>query len=134
MAIYKLGEVAKIQNGRTPSTKNNLLWKKEIPFYGPGDLIDMKIKRFISKDLKMIKRKGTVLFSSTATIGNVGIINQDSWFNQQITSIEANNEIILDKYLFYYMKKISPNIVKKTKGMGTVFPIISINFFKKLEV
>ncbi|VEU59261.1 restriction endonuclease subunit S [Mesomycoplasma neurolyticum] len=133
MAIYKLGEISKIVNGSTPSTKRIELWKKEIPFLGPSDIENMKIKRFITKTQK-IKRKGTVLISSTATIGNVGILKQESWFNQQITSIEANNDFILDKYLYFYLKKIKNKIILENKNTATIFPIVKINYFKNLIV
>ncbi|VEU68447.1 restriction endonuclease subunit S [Mycoplasmopsis pulmonis] len=129
---YKLGEIAKILSGKTPSTAKKELWKKEIPFFGPGDLDNMVPKRFITFNEKMIKRSGTILFSSTATIGKVGILDNLSWFNQQITSIEANNNYVMDKFLFFLLKKISSKI-KFENSSGTIFPIIKKNILKILH-
>ncbi len=99
MAVYKLGDISIIKNGTTPSTKDKNLWLKEIPFFGPSDLKNMETKRYITKNKNKLKRSGTTLISSTATIGNVGLLKVESWFNQQITSIEPNNNFLLDKYL-----------------------------------
>ncbi|MDZ7293056.1 restriction endonuclease subunit S [Mycoplasmopsis pulmonis] len=133
MAIYKLGEIAKILSGKTPSTAKKELWKKEIPFFGPGDLDNMVPKRFITFNEKMIKRSGTILFSSAATIGKVGILDNLSWFNQQITSIEANNNYVMDKFLFFLLKKISSKI-KFENSSGTIFPTIKKKYFENFTL
>nr|AAA65631.1 restriction modification enzyme subunit S1A [Mycoplasmopsis pulmonis]AAC78314.1 restriction-modification enzyme MpuUI S subunit [Mycoplasmopsis pulmonis] len=130
---YKLGEIAKILSGKTPSTAKKELWKKEIPFFGPGDLDNMVPKRFITFNEKMIKRSGTILFSSAATIGKVGILDNLSWFNQQITSIEANNNYVMDKFLFFLLKKISSKI-KFENSSGTIFPTIKKKYFENFTL
>ena len=129
MAIYKLEDIAIIKNGTTPSTKNKNLWLKEIPFFGPSDLNNMKPKRYITKNINNLKRPGTTLISSTATIGNIGFLKIESWFNQQITSIEPNNNFLLDKYLYYYFLKNSKKI-KNMKDGGSIFTILKISVFK----
>ncbi|AUF83442.1 hypothetical protein CXP39_01320 [Mesoplasma syrphidae] len=127
MAIYKLGDISIIQNGSTPSTKNESLWKKEIPFLGPSDIEANRASRYVTKN--KAKRPGTILISTTATIGNIGILEVESWFNQQITSIEANPNFVKDKFLFYYFLT-QKNKIKKISDGGSVFSIIHVNTFR----
>ena len=133
MSIIELKKIAKIQNGTTPSTKITKFWNGNIPFLGPGEIETGNTKRFISDSYGKYKRSGTILISTTATIGNIGILNKKSWFNQQITSIEANNKYIYDKYLFYFFLR-EKNTIKKMKSNGSIFTILPIKIFREWKI
>ncbi|PPE06088.1 restriction endonuclease subunit S [Williamsoniiplasma lucivorax] len=134
MAIYKLGDICDVKNGSTPNTQNNELWKKEIPFLGPADLLTKENTRWITKQENKTVKEGSVLISTTASIGNIMYVEKESWFNQQITSITVKKSTILNsKFLFYYFLKKN-EYIKKIQDGGSIFPIIHTSTFRNWKI
>jgi type I restriction enzyme S subunit len=100
--------------GGTPSTANEKFWLNgNVLWATPGDLgrgeiIHVKnTTRMITTAGLLAKRielfpHGTVLLSTTATIGNVGIVDCPTYCNQQITAIIPNDNLLSD-YLAYFL-------------------------------
>jgi len=124
---YTIGQIAKIVGGGTPSTKNPEFWDGKIPWLIPKDLSNYKFK-YISKGHRNItelglKRssakllpKGTVLFTSRATIGNIAIANNKISTNQGFRNLICNEEIAFNEFIFYLLKYKTPEIERIASG------------------
>lgn len=137
----KIGDIADVIGGGTPSTKNYDFWNGDISWLTPKDLSGYK-ERYISKGERNITTsglqnssarllpKGTVLLTSRAPIGYLAIAKQEVCTNQGFKSI-----ILKGGYLpefFYYLLK---NNIEYIIGMssGSTFAEISGTQVKNLE-
>ena len=98
--MKKLGEVAEIKTGNTPSTIIAEYYNGNKLFVSPADL---QGNRFVINTKTTLTelgfstgrkiKKGSVLFVCIgSTIGKVGITNEECLTNQQINSLDANTE------------------------------------------
>lgn len=121
----KLGELATVQSGGTPSRGINSYWNGDIPWVKISDIKEMyvdKTTEFITEvGLKnsstRIFPKGTILFTIFATLGKIGILNIDAATNQAIAGITPS-KFIDDKYLTYSLINLSNSISEYGKGVA----------------
>lgn len=128
----KLGELADIVGGGTPSTSNPEYWDGDIDWYAPAEIAD---QIFVSSSEKKITKQGydnssakilpvgTVLFTSRAGIGKTAILGKEACTNQGFQSIVPHkNE--LDSYFIYSR---TPELKKygETVGAGSTFVEVS---------
>ena len=137
-----LGEIGTIVGGATPSTKNTSFYDGNIPWLTPKDLSVNSNKYilrgerniteagFKSCSCKMLP-KGSVLFSSRATIGYVAIVANDMCTNQGFKSVIPNEETD-SEFLYYLLKYNKDNIA--SQGSGTTFAEVSGKTMKEIEV
>lgn len=105
-----LGDVvAQMKTGSTPSTSRPEYFEGDIPWFTPGDIGNsrdlIKSSRTITKEaLSTGKAKlfdeNTLLVTCIGNIGRVGVLQQKSSSNQQITALKFPDEI--DPYFAYY--------------------------------
>lgn len=129
---HKLGEIAKIVGGGTPSTANPNYWDGDVNWYSPaeigGENIVYESNRKISEEgLKKSSAKilpaGTILFTSRAGIGNTAILGKEATTNQGFQSIVPNNKL-LDSYFIYSRTNELKQYGEKT-GAGSTFVEVS---------
>ena len=105
----KLGEVADIIGGGTPSTNNEEYWDGDIDWYSPVEIgeqiyVDESQKKITRLGLQKSSAKilpvGTVLFTSRAGIGNTAILAKEGATNQGFQSI-VPSQGKLDSYFIY---------------------------------
>ncbi|MEY5049036.1 MAG: type site-specific deoxyribonuclease [Bacteroidota bacterium] len=121
----RLGELATVQSGGTPSRSIKDYWDGNIPWVKISDIKEMYVEsttEFISEDgLKnssaRIFPKGTILFTIFATLGKIGILNIDAATNQAIAGITPS-DFINDKYLTYSLIDLSNSISENGKGVA----------------
>lgn len=137
----KLGNIADVIGGGTPSTKNYDFWNGDISWLTPKDLSGYK-ERYISKGERNITNsglqnssarllpKGTVLLTSRAPIGYLAIAKQEVCTNQGFKSIVLKSGYSPE--FFYYLLK---NNMEYIIGMssGSTFAEISGTQVKNLE-
>ena len=128
----KLGDIATIVGGGTPSTANESYWNGNINWFSPAELVEQNYvyesQNKITKDgLEHSSAKllpiGTVLFTSRAGIGKTAILAEKACTNQGFQSIVPIKEC-LDSYFIYSCT----NQLKKygeTKGAGSTFVEVS---------
>lgn len=93
----KLGEIADIRGGGTPSTSKPEYWDGEIDWYAPAEI---GTQRYVSGSRRQITNLGlnkssatmlpankTILFTSRAGIGNAAILTKSGATNQGFQSI-----------------------------------------------
>lgn len=140
---YKLGQLGTVYSGGTPSTKNAEFWDGDIAWITPKDLTGYSKKK-ISKGERNITDAGlsgssanlipagSVLMSSRAPIGYVAIANNELSTNQGFKSINCDECICLNEYIYYWIKSNIEYI--KSKANGSTFKEISGSSFKNLDV
>ncbi|WP_016829285.1 restriction endonuclease subunit S, partial [Ureaplasma urealyticum] len=134
MSIVNISSICKIIGRSTPSTKNNNLWKKEIPFYSLADLLINVASRYISIENNKFIDEPAILFSSTATIGNVCYVEEKCWFNDQIKAfISKDSNVLNTKYLYYWFLN-NKHIIKSQANKGSVFSSIGIKELVNMKI
>ena len=140
--IYKkLGEIADISAGGTPKRSNPTYWKNgNIPWVKISDVKGKyleKTEEFITEDglnnssAKLFK-KGTLLYTIFATIGECAILNIDASTNQAIAGINVKSEKVLTEYLYYFLKSIKNTVVNT--GRGVAQNNINLSILKNIDV
>ena len=137
----KLGEVADIVGGGTPSTSNDDYWDGDIDWYAPADMADQiyvasserKITQqgYDNSSAKMLP-VGTVLFTSRAGIGKTAILRKEGCTNQGFQSIVPHiNE--LDSY-FIFSRSEEMKRYGETVGAGSTFVEVSGKQMANMEL
>ena len=137
--MIAISEVARIVTGKTPSTKESLLWNGDTPFVTPGDLQFLKniinTGRTVSdtacvKMAKQLLPARTICVSCIGNLGYVGMTTKRSLSNQQINSLIPNNEKDAE-YLYYAMKNLW-QFFKKLEGQSTTLSILNKSQFSRI--
>lgn len=128
----KLGDVATIVGGGTPSTNNDAYWDGEIDWYSPAELgervyADRSVRRitqagYDSCSATLLPAGKTILFTSRAGIGNTAILRRSACTNQGFQSLVVNDDI--DVYFVYSMTDRIKKFAEQ-KASGSTFLEIS---------
>jgi type I restriction enzyme S subunit len=137
----KLGDVADIVGGSTPSTKVPEYWGGDINWFTPAELTgavyvnnsERKLTDagFNAASTHMLP-KGTVLFTSRAGIGKTAILECEACTNQGFQSIIPHK----DKLDTYFLYSISNQLKQygEAFGSGTTFDEVSGTQMKQMPI
>lgn len=128
----KLGDVATIVGGGTPSTNNDAYWDGDIDWYSPAELgeqvyADRSVRRitqagYDSCSATLLPAGKTILFTSRAGIGNTAILRRSACTNQGFQSLVVNDDA--DVYFVYSMTDRIKKFAEQ-KASGSTFLEIS---------
>ena len=128
----KLGEIADIIGGGTPSTLNLDYWDGNIDWYSPAEIIDQiyvdrsqrKITElgFEKSSAKMLP-EGTVLFTSRAGIGKTAILAKKGCTNQGFQSIVPHSNKLDSYFIFSRTEELKK--YGELVGAGSTFVEVS---------
>jgi type I restriction enzyme S subunit len=128
----KLGEVADIVGGGTPSTSISEYWGGDIDWYAPAEIgeqiyVSGSQKRITESGLQNSSAKilpvGAVLFTSRAGIGNTAILAKSGCTNQGFQSIVPHKGEV-DSY-FIFSRTHELKRFGETVGAGSTFVEVS---------
>ena len=137
----KLGDLAEIVGGGTPSTGIDSYWDGDIDWYAPaeiGEQIYLKssqrkiTEEGLNKSSAKILPIGTVLFTSRAGIGKTAILLKEGCTNQGFQSIVPNKEK-LDSY-FIFTRSEELKRYGETVGSGSTFVEVSGKQMANMEL
>ena len=137
----KLGELAEIVGGGTPSTSVELYWDGDIDWYAPaeiGEQIYLKssqrkiTEEGLNKSSAKVLPVGTVLFTSRAGIGKTAILLKEGCTNQGFQSIVPNKNK-LDSY-FIFTRSEELKRYGETVGAGSTFVEVSGKQMANMEL
>lgn len=137
----KLGDLAEIVGGGTPSTKNPEYWNGELDWYSPVELGERvylngsqkKITKIgLQKSSAKLLPVGTVLFTSRAGIGNTAILAKEGATNQGFQSVVPRKEY-LDSYFIYSRANELKRYGERT-GAGSTFIEVSGKQMSKMSL
>ena len=137
----KLGEIADIIGGGTPSTSVPEYWNGDIDWYAPAEIgnkiflnnSERKITNIgLQKSSARLLPVGTVLFTSRAGIGNTAILLKEGTTNQGFQSIVPKKNI-LDTY-FIFSRTDELKRYGEIAGAGSTFVEVSGKQMSKMNI
>jgi len=138
--VRKLGEIAEIVGGGTPSTHVSQYWNGTINWFTPTEIgihkYTYESQRKITKEglsncSARILPIGTILLTSRAGIGDLSILMKEGCTNQGFQSLIAK-EGHSNEYLYYLMQTLKNVLLQNASG--STFLEISPNKIKQIEV
>lgn len=137
----KILEIGSVVTGNTPSKKSVEFYsKRDVSFFKPDDFGDVirvlrSSRDFLSSLGAEEARKcpqGTVLTTCIGIIGKVGILEEDSCFNQQINAVVPNYGLVISEYLAHAIFGIKPLL--NSRANAPVVPILNKGQFSLIEL
>ncbi len=138
--MSKLSEICEIKSGGTPSRAKKEYWNGNIPWVKISDLRSKYVdstSEFITEDgldnssAKIIK-KGSILFTIFATLGEVAILNIDATTNQAIAALTLNDSSVDVDYLYYFLTSLKDYV--NEIGRGVAQNNINMAILRNIEV
>jgi len=141
--LVKLDDVCEIVGGTTPRTNNPDYWNGDIVWLSPVDLPEIgTITSVMDSGRKItelaVKESGlrilpinTVVFSTRASIGKIGIVGTPLTTNQGFNSLIPSNKVD-SLFLAYALKSNIENISQL--GNSTTFKEVSRSSFKEFKI
>ena len=136
---YKLGEIASFTQGKQVNINEQFLVKQE------------GMKRFIriidytnsNEPIRYVKNFGKRYYVSSDEVAMIrygsqtaglAVMGKDGIIANNLFKISINNEIVLNKYIFYFLsQKFIFNYLRKAQSSSTM-PAISFNIMNNLEI
>lgn len=135
-----LGEVAEIKAGGTPSTYVSEYWNGNIDWFTPTEIGSSK---YISTSKRKITQLGlencsatllplgTILLTTRAGIGDLGILTKEACTNQGFQSFIVKKEVD-NEFIYYRLKTLK--IELNRKASGSTFQEISPNSLRSIRI
>jgi len=140
--MARLGDVCSIQSGGTPLRSVADYWNDgSIPWVKISDISEKYVvsteEHITSEGLKnssaKIFKKGTILYTIFATLGETGILKIDAATNQAIAGITVNDTNQLNPdYLYYYL--LSKKEYVNGVGRGVAQNNINMSILRNFEI
>jgi type I restriction enzyme S subunit len=139
----KLGEIAEILGGGTPSRENPAYFGGGIPWATPTDITALndlwiyETKETITheglqKSSARLLPVGTVLMTSRATIGFTALTGQEMTTNQGFASFICDERVLFNEYLAYYLPYIRDWLIQIAGG--TTFKEVSKSVLASIDI
>ena len=137
----KLGDIADIVGGGTPSTGNQSYWDGDIDWYAPAEIADQIYANSSQKKITSLGYEnssakmlppGTVLFTSRAGIGKTAILTRKGCTNQGFQSIVPHRGE-LDSY-FIFSRTEELKRYGELVGAGSTFVEVSGKHMAVMEL
>lgn len=142
--IKKVIDLFSVETGTTPSTKQNEYWGNgDINWITPADMSkldnQMKItnsdRKITGKALKesnlTLMPKGSIIISSRAPVGYVGVVEKETAFNQGCKGLIPKEKLNTDFYGYYFVFR--KNYLSNISG-GSTFKELSKDLLENFEV
>ena len=122
--MRKLGDIADIKSGGTPSTENNAYWENGlVPWLRSEVCEETHIGKHIdyeciteeglnNSSAKWLASDTTLIALVGATKGKTAFLTFEATTNQNIAGIKSLSEDILDIYIFYCLKSLYNQIIR----------------------
>ena len=142
MQYKTLDSLCKVASGGTPSRSKKEYWDGgDIPWIKIGNIKSKVVSNAdeyiteagLNNSSAKLFKKGTILYTIFATLGEVGILDFDACTNQAIAgiSIEKPEEITTD-YLYYYLKSKKAEV--NQIGRGVAQNNINLSILRKFSI
>ena len=131
--VRRIGTIALILNGATPSTSDASFWDGDIVWITPDDLGKLN-GRYIASSARRITEQGywacgtnlapagSIAISTRAPIGHLGILRSDACVNQGCRLLVLEDEVETE-YLHYALRATTPALA--SFGQGSTFTELS---------
>lgn len=137
--MQPLSALGTIQTGSTPLTSEEKYWGGDYPFVTPAELDKnfpiTATPRTLSDEganQSRLLQEGAVMVCCIGSLGKLGIAGRPVVTNQQINSIEFDQQKIWPKFGFYACQRLKPRLL--SMAPATTIPIVSKSKFGQLEI
>jgi type I restriction enzyme M protein len=141
--LVKIGEVAKLVGGSTPSKENSSYWEEgDVDWITCSDFssnqmyIEDSIRKITEKAVKenstSIIPKDTLVLVTRVSLGKMSFVRKPTALNQDLTAIIFDEKKINKLYGYYFLISIADKIVKA--GHGATVKGVTRDFIKELEI
>ena len=124
--MKRLGELADIRNGATPSTQIGAYWNGPIPWCIPTDITATPGKYLLATERSITETGlascaasllpvGTLLLCSRATIGDVKIATFPVCTNQGFKPLVCKDNVS-NEFLYYLLLTLKPQLIERATG------------------
>jgi type I restriction enzyme S subunit len=136
----KLGDVCVVIGGSTPSTTNPIFWDGDINWFTPTEV---GLEKYLFSSKRKITKvglascsarilpAGTILLTTRAGIGDLGILKFEAATNQGFQNLLATSEVD-NEFIYYLMQTKKIELIKNASG--STFLEISPSKLKAIEV
>ena len=143
MREVELSQIADLTGGSTPKTKVEEYWNGDIVWLSPTDLPEIGEIAYINDSSRKITEEGlnscsakllppgSVIFSSRASIGKIGINEIPLATNQGFINFICNGKVF-NRYLAYVLKYYTEDIVQLSNS--TTFKEVSKRAIKDFKI
>lgn len=138
----RIGDVASVVTGATPSGKQHDNWGGVVPFLTPSDMNGADYSPAAARHLsaaavtrmeaRVIRRTATAVVCIGATIGKVARVTQPTLTNQQINTVVPDEVHLAGQYSYYAMQQIAPLLRQVASGSAT--PILNKSRFSDIRI
>ena len=122
----RLGELADIKNGATPSTQIGAYWNGPIPWCIPTDITATPGKYLLAAERSITEAGlascaasllpvGALLLCSRATIGEIKIATSPVCTNQGFKSLVCKDNVF-NEFLYYLLLTLKPQMIERATG------------------
>lgn len=141
MEYTSIGESCSVVSGGTPSRSKNEYWENgNIPWIKIGNIKSKYVNEYdeliteqgLNNSSAKLLKKGTILYTIFATLGEVAILDIEACTNQAIAGINITNPRITTDYLYYYLKSKKDYV--NNIGRGVAQNNINLTTLKNFEI
>lgn len=141
MEYTSIGESCSVVSGGTPSRSKNEYWENgNIPWIKIGNIKSKYVNEYdeliteqgLNNSSAKLLKKGTILYTIFATLGEVGILDIEACTNQAIAGINITDPRITTDYLYYYLKSKKDYV--NNIGRGVAQNNINLTTLKNFEI
>lgn len=136
----RLGDVCDVIGGSTPKTEISEYWNGSLNWFTPAEISNKKY--YNSSERKITEEAvkatgltlmppGTVLLTSRAPIGKVGIATESCYCNQGFKNLICKDSLF-NEYLYYTLIYFNEEV--KAKGHGATFKEISKKITESISI
>lgn len=139
---YKIKEIGRVVTGKTPPTKESKYFGKDklfirIPDMGRNVRVKESEMMLSDEGFEYLRScslpRGAVMISCIATVGKVGITDQECCTNQQINSVIPDTDLAIPEWIYYYLKN-NTDYLESLGGGGSVYTNISKSRFEESQI
>lgn len=141
--IEQLGNIAQVKRGKSKHRPRNdkSLFGGKYPFIQTGEIkaacggiIKSYTNTYSEKGLAQSKLwpKGTLCLTIAANIGETAFLDFDACFPDSVVGIIPNKELLIPKYLNFYVQKVKEEI--SDNAPATAQKNINVRFLESLEI
>jgi type I restriction enzyme S subunit len=122
--VKKLGQLAKVIGGGTPKTTIAEYWNGKINWFTPTEVGKQKYlstsrRKITAEGLQSSSAQilpiGTILLTTRAGIGDLGILTKEAATNQGFQSLLVFNEFD-NEYIYYLLSTLKPKLLSSASG------------------
>ena len=141
MEYTTIGESCSVVSGGTPSRSKNQYWENgNIPWIKIGNIKSKYVNEYdeliteqgLNNSSAKLLKKGTILYTIFATLGEVGILDIEACTNQAIAGINITDSRITTDYLYYFLKSKKDYV--NNIGRGVAQNNINLTTLKNFEI